>query len=343
MADEKTGSGISIKIPNIKLNIWMGLSLILVILLVLSIVQGWGITGKVVSATGQELPANEAGQKAAAWISDYFSSQGQNITLKLINSTATENGIYKFTVELHTSQGNLDQSYYVTKDGKLFIPQVIDLTAQQQQQTQQNATETTKTDKPTVDLFVMGFCPYGVQAENLMKPVVDLLGTKADIKIRFIASVQGDTVDSVQSLHGATEAQEDLRQVCIMNYYNQATYWKYLMEIDNNCYGKINTRDATALDACWKSAATKAGVDVAKIQTCSNSTEGLNLLKADGQLTSQYGVSGSPTLIINGVTYSGSRTSDAFKQAICSAFTTQPSECNQALSSNSTAASGGCG
>ena len=41
--------------------------------------------------------------------------------------------------------------------------------------------EITKTDKPNVELFVMSFCPYGVQAETAMKPVVDLLGDSADI------------------------------------------------------------------------------------------------------------------------------------------------------------------
>jgi predicted DsbA family dithiol-disulfide isomerase len=114
------------------------------------------------------------------------------------------------------------------------------------------------------------------------------------------------------------------------------------MEIDNNCYGKIDTSDVTALDTCWKTAAGKAGVDISKIQTCSSGADGLNLLKADDQLTEKYGVSGSPTLIINGAPYSGSRSSEAFKQAICSAFTTAPSECSQALSTSGGAASGGC-
>ena len=73
-----------------------------------------------------------------------------------------------------------------------------------------------KSARPSVELFVMSFCPYGVQAENAMGPVVDLLGSKADIKIRFIATVNGATPDTVRSLHGLSEAKEDLRQLCIM-------------------------------------------------------------------------------------------------------------------------------
>jgi len=59
-------------------------------------------------------------------------------------------------------------------------------------------------------------------------------------------------------------------------------------------------------------------------------------------LAEQYGVTGSPTLIINGVEYSGSRSSEAYKQAICDAFTTAPSECSQTLSETSSTATGGC-
>ena len=186
----------------------------------------------------------------------------------------------------------------------------------------------------------MSFCPYGIQAENAMKPVVDLLGSKADIQVRFIANVGGTTPDTVQSLHGAPEAQEDFRQACIMKYYDQKTFWKYLMTINANCSSKY--RDATAYETCWKDAAKAAGIDTSKIDTCSKGAEGVSLLKADADLSSSKGVSGSPTLLINGVRYSGARTSDAFKEGICNAFNTKPSECSQQLSTTGTAASGGC-
>jgi predicted DsbA family dithiol-disulfide isomerase len=207
-------------------------------------------------------------------------------------------------------------------------------------QTQEQPQEVPKTDKPTVQLFVMAFCPYGIQAEDAMKPVADLLGSKADIKVHFIANVGGTTPDTVQSLHGAPEAQEDLRQVCIMKYYDQKTYWNYLMTINANCSSKYN--DATAYDVCWKDAATKAGIDASKIDTCSKAAEGVNLLKADADLSNSKGVSGSPTLLINGASYNGARTPDAYKEGICNAFNTKPAECSQQLSTTGSQASGGC-
>lgn len=344
MADES--GKVSITIP--KINVWMIFCIVLLIVLAVFIFYPsiiLGLTGKFVQTGGNFLTADEAANKATKWISDYFKAQDSNISVKLVNSSETGSGIYQFTIKLSSSQGDDILTYYVSKDGKLFLPQIIDISQEiNTSSNEQPSGEIPKTDKPAVELFVMGFCPYGVQAETIMKPVVDLLGSKADIKIRFITSISGTTIDSIQSLHGTTEAQEDLRQACIMKYYNQKTYWTYLMEIDNNCYGKISTTDASALETCWKSAATKAGIDTAKISTCSNSTEGFNLLKADEQLANQYSVSGSPTLIINGQVYSGSRTSQAFKEAICSAFNTQPSECSQTLSASSNSTTtGGCG
>jgi len=320
---------VTIYIPPI--NLWMVATIILAVALVFVYLKGFPTTGMFVGVSSQD-----AANKAVNYINKNLVQSG-SVSLLSVNEMS---GIYKVV----TSYQGQNISVYVTKDGKYLVigSGTFDMT-QEVSTTPVSTQEIPKTDKPTVELFVMGFCPYGVQAENLMKPVFDLLGSKADIRIRFIATVQGDTVDSVQSLHGLTEAQEDLRQLCIMKYYDQKTYWNYLMDMDNNCYGKIDTKDATALETCWKNAATKAGIDVAKIQSCSSSTEGLNLLKEDEKLTGQYGVSGSPTLIINGVVYSGARSSEAFKQAICDALTTAPAECNQTLSSaGSSQSSGGC-
>jgi len=328
MAEEnKKKKVVTIHIPRV--NVWMVTTLVLAILLAVFYLRGFSATGMFV------LTSQQASTKAIDFINNNLIQTG---SVSLV-SVEDMSGLYKVT----TSYQGQEIPVYITKDGSyLFVSQPIS-TGETETTTTTQPEETPKTDKPSVELFVMSFCPYGVQAENLMKPVVDLLGSKADIKVRFITNVQGTTADSVQSLHGLTEAQEDLRQACIMKNYDQKTYWNYLMEIDNSCYGKIDTKDSTALDTCWNAAATKVGIDAAKIETCSSGSEGINLLKADEQLTEKYGVTGSPTLVINGVTYSGARSSEAFKQAICNAFNTAPSECSQTLSgSTGAAASGGC-
>ena len=182
-----------------------------------------------------------------------------------------------------------------------------------------------------VMLFVMAFCPYGQQAEKAMKPVVDLLGDKVGIVPHFIVSVQGTTVNS---LHGPTEAQEDMRQACIWKYYDQKTYWNYVSSFDNSC---TLSNAAT----CWKTAASSAGIDTTKIETCATN-EGVTLMLAEQNLTDKYSVSGSPTLIIDGQQSNADRTPEGYKAAVCAIISPTPSACGQTLNSTGATASGGC-
>lgn len=327
MAEEKIEPKFEQKTKS-KINPWMVSTLVLVVIVL--VVVGFSLTGK---ATAGAVPSGEIGNKVKAYVEDNLLPTGG--TIDVINVSET-NGVYLIT----TSYQGREIPIYMTKDGKYMFLSAVDIT-KPVEQPEETSSEIPKTDKPTVELFVMSFCPYGVQAENAMKPAYDLLKNVTDFKVRFIVNVGGNTTSSVQSLHGAAEAQEDLRQICIQKYYPDK-YWDYLMEINKNCYSIY--RDPTAMDACWKAAATKFGIDIKKIETCANSTEGLTLLKADEQITERYGVSGSPTLIINGVQYSGSRTSEAYKQGICGAFNTAPAACGQSLgnSTSAEAPAGGC-
>jgi len=331
---EKKGEekkGITVKIPRI--NPWIISTLVILVILLVVLVSGWTITGKVVSSNGLTgtLTSKEAANKAINWLTSYFEASGADVKITLINASETANGIYQFTIKLSSTQGENTATYYVTEDGKLFLPQALETEKLVQAQAPETPTEIPKTDKPVVQLFVMSFCPYGTQAESAMKPVVDLLGSKASIEPHFIVSVSGDTVNS---LHGSYEANEDMRQACIWKNYGQATFWTYVDYINNNC-------NSGNIDTCWKDAAKEANVDTTKIENCVKD-EGLTLMKAEETLSNQNGVSGSPTLIINGARYNGARTPDAYKDAICSAFTTQPSECSETLSASGTTASGNC-
>jgi len=347
MSESKEGK-ITIKIP--KSNYWIIISLVLAIVLILSLIQGWSVGGKT------SLSANETAQKAINYINNNLVQPGDSVTLFSVEDLKS---VYKVTTLYQGSKIPV----YISKDGNYLFLSAYDTSENTGQATTNNtqtAEEIPKTDKPTVQLYVMSFCPYGIQAENTMKPVVDLLGAKATIETHYIVSVSGTTVNS---LHGDYEATEDMRQACIWKYYDQATFWKYVSYFNSNC-NKNN------IDTCWKDAAKNASIDTVKIGTCVTN-EGLTLMKVEEALSSQNGVTGSPTLIINGYidgkdacnsnadcinpgqtcvqTSSGkvcmiSRTSEAYKQAICSAFTTQPSECSQNVSSTTTtASSGGCG
>lgn len=308
---------ITIKLP--KFNVWILISLVLVLLLIVSLLMGWKIGAGALSA-------DQAGKKTIDYINNNLVQAGTSVSLV---STKDLGAVYEVT----TSYQGREIPIYLSKDGSFLFLSAYNTSETIEQTTTEQPTEIPKTDKPTVQLYVMSFCPYGIQAEQAMKPVVDLLGSKASIEPHFIVSISGTTVNS---LHGDYEAKEDMRQACVWKYYGQATFWKFVDYINNNC-NKDN------LDTCWKDAAKNASISVTKIETC-QTTEGLDLMKAEQVLSEKNGVSGSPTLIINGVVYSGARTAEAYKQAICNATTTQPSECSKTLSSSgSTATTGGCG
>jgi hypothetical protein len=323
-------------------NMWRYTTIALMVVVILLLVAFLWKPGEI-GGTGQisVTSQNQIANKTVNFINENVISGGSGTAS--VDSVNESSGILNVTVLYQGRQIPV----YATTDGRyLILPGagVIDMDApiQTPEETPgEQPTETPKTDKPVAQLYVMAFCPYGIQAENAMKPVVDLLGNKTDIQIHFIANVGGTTPDTIQSLHGVVEAQEDLRQVCVMKSYSQKIYWNYLMDINANCSGSYS--NAATYDTCWKNAATKLGIDVSKIATCSNSTEGVNLVKADADLSSANGVSGSPTLIINGARYNGARTPDGYKEGICAAFTTSPTECSQNLSTTASAASGNCG
>ncbi len=185
----------------------------------------------------------------------------------------------------------------------------------------------TKSDRPKVELFVMAYCPFGLQMEKAYLPAWNLLKNKADIDIKFVS----------YAMHGLKEIEENTRQYCIEQ--NQpAKYQAYL-----TCFtGKDD----------YKACLSQAGLSEGSLSSCVNATNAKykTLDKYNDQTTwlsgrypvypinedlnIKYGVQGSPTLVINGAQVDGvNRTADAVKQAICAAFNNPPAECGTTLAS----------
>jgi hypothetical protein len=297
----------------------------------------------------KELSLEEAKVKAETFIKDNLVQPGTSVTLK---DASIDNGLYKVVVTIPrgNNQPPMDYDFYMTKDGNKLFTQAIDIAefeqkvkdqqAQQQNNQAQAPKDVPKSDKPEVELYVMAFCPYGVGAENTMGPVYDLLGKKANIQVRYIANISGDDINKVSSLHGVTEGIEDARQLCVKKYYGDDVFWKYVLAINKNCYSLYNQADQ--YDNCWKKSALDSGASADKLTECI-SKEGAALIKEEETASSKNGVSGSPTLIINGAQSSAARTPEGYKTAICNAFNTQPEECTKTLSGDTGAtASGGC-
>jgi len=318
--------------PNLfkTIKFWIGLASFLgIILILLAVFLG------IKNAKSTVLTPEKAGEAALNYIKKIV-KEGVNVSLD--GKVEKKNGLYCFKVAVD------DQKFdsCISLDGKLLFPSIISL----EEKPAASATETpkaiSKQEVPGVLLFTMAYCPYGNQAEEVMEPVQKLLGSKVKIEPHFViySNYQGggpsyclDKENKYCSMHGIDELKEDVRELCIYKYQPQK-YWDYLMGVNNKC----NVQD---IEICWEGVAKEEGIDTTTVKKCQKD-EATTLLTKEVELNTQYKVEGSPTLIINGTSYEGARTSEGYKQGICSGFQNPPAECSQTLEDTAPGASGGC-
>ena len=197
-----------------------------------------------------------------------------------------------------------------------------------------------KSSRPKVELFIMSFCPFGRQSMKLMIPVYHALKDYIDFDVHFVVSKGNDSscYEGYCSMHGFNETIEDVRELCIKEIYGiDKLLGYYSCELYKCAYSNITT--------CWKVCAREAGIDVERIEKCVEE-EGGKLLKREYELNEKYGVSGSPTLVINGVAIESRiegkhRSVNGYKDLICRFFITKPKVCFSRLSESSEGAAPG--
>ena len=275
----------------------------------------------------KEISVNEAKAKAEDFINNFLMPSGSKAS---ITETAEEYDLYKMKIDIG-SESPVES--YVSKDGKLFFPQAIDMNKTAQEQASANGEQAAvapidvpKNDKPVVELFIMSYCPYGTQIEKGMLPVIEALGKKIDFKLKFCD----------YAMHDKKELDENLVQYCIQKEQPEklAAYLTcFLAEGKSaDCLSKNTTKNK--IESCVQ----KTDKEFKVTENYTNKTDwrgsfpGFNVDKADNE---KYEVGGSPTLVINGKTVSSGRDSASLLATICSAFNNAPEECNQQLNSQS--------
>lgn len=193
-----------------------------------------------------------------------------------------------------------------------------------------------KSNKPIVEVFVMSYCPFGLQMEKAVLPAWELLKNKADISIKFVS----------YAMHGLKEVEENTRQYCIATEQadKYIAYLKCFTGKDDfaSCLKEAKVSESK-MNACVSATDKKFGT-IVKYNDQSTWLSGrYPVYPVHADLNTKYGVQGSPTLIINGVEASVGRTPEAVKQAICAAFNSAPSECGTTLSAASPVAGFGTG
>jgi len=302
---------------------WELLSVVLFALLVVSFFNNGFIFD--VNSKSKE----EVGKEAVEFInSEIFKGQVEG---KLV-SVGDEYGLYAVKIDIEGQEFDS----YVTKDGKILFPQGVEMgeveTAAPSTPSSTGSSESNipKNTKPVVDLFVMSQCPYGTIAEKAIAPVLDLLKDKVKFNLYFIANDIGG--GNFRSLHGQPEVDENIRQVCIAEEYSRDILMDYLLCVADD-YRNVGN--------IWKGCVEDNEISISKIEKCFEG-EGKDLFAKNIIPAEERGVGGSPTLMINGVRYTGARTSDGYKEGICSGFSEEPSECEKVLSSTTNAVAGSC-
>lgn len=307
----------------IRENPWVVATLVLGVIVVILLFTGSGFSsGAMTGATVGVVDADVAQERVLEFVNMQVDEPVSVV------ETTMKNGLYEIVISF---QGR-DIPLYVTADGENLVQGLTPL--DQLMQAAQAAdsgegaaptpTAVPKSDTPEVELFVMSICPFGTQAEKGILPVLIKLGDKIDFDLRFVS----------YAMHEKPEIDENTVQYCIQKEEPEKLY-EYL-----ECY--LETNDPSAWEACRGT----VGIDESKLQSCISAADSefkIEELYADKStwsggrfpqyntdkaLNEQYGVRGSPTLIINGAQSNAGRSPASYLAGICAAFNNPPEECN---------------
>jgi len=177
----------------------------------------------------------------------------------------------------------------------------------------------------------MSQCPYGVKALNAMDEVLKNFDNKIDFGVHYIGG--GTAAAGFNSMHGAGEVDEDLREICAMKHFNKNYKW---ME-----YVLCRNKDIRATD--WQKCAVN-GIDAKVIEKCV-ADEGKKLLEDDFKVSAGLGIGASPTWVANGKNEFSALDPESIKKNVCDA-NKDLKNCDKTLSgpaAGAPAQKGGCG
>ena len=319
-----------------KIAISLGVLGLMVLVSGCNLKDAWANRTKSIKVISQQ----QAQDRVITFIKGSLLTSGADATVKSISD---ENGLYKISLSVTMNGQSQDIDSYVSKDGQLFFPSgamnIDEVTKQAADaknaaggdtSAQASPKDAVKTDKPVVDLYVMSFCPYGTQMEKGIIPVVQTLGSKITFNLKFVS----------YTMHGDKEQNENMRQYCIEKN-NPAKYLSYLQ-----CFLKTSAGDVADAEKCMATAGiAKSAIDscISETATKFSITAGSTDFPIYAADNTKYGVQGSPTLVINGVTSTSGRDSASILKAVCGSFKTAPAECKKALSTTAPSAGFGDG
>ena len=273
--------------------------------------------------SGPAITEDQAKEIAANFINNTLMQPGTTANVK---SAVAEGGMFKLTVEA----GGQEIVSYMSGDGANFFTSVMNMeevaaAKAAEPEIAAAAAEALKADKPVVEAYVMSHCPFGTQIEKGLIPVVKALGETIDFQIKFVN----------YAMHGAKEVNEQVNQYCIQKEQteNFIPYLECFLGTDGgdeagaSCLSEIGI-DEDALATCVAEADAEFGIQ-ANLEDQASWLNGRfpKFMIHDAE-NKEYGVQGSPSLVINGKKIQSGRDSVGLMNLICSTFNEKPAECD---------------
>lgn len=308
---------IKIKLP--RLNPWILVSLVLVIVLALSLVKGWSING---GTSGGNINTISI-QKVANKTIDYINNNLVQTGLVSLVSTKDLGSVYEIT----TSYQGSEIPVYTTKDGSLIFLSAYNTSIE----IQQSSNGIPKTDKPNVELYIFSYCPAGSAALDSFSETASFLKDYVNFKVKFFSN-----------MHGEHELQENMIQECIQTI-SPEKYWDYAKQYLEIVYQKCGSSRSIECDKNESiKLMTAVGINSDNVMDCVKN-QGETYYQQDINDATSLQLSYSPSFVINGkYIQDADRSPEGIKSVVCSAFNTPPSKCSQTLSSTGSTTSGGC-
>jgi hypothetical protein len=178
--------------------------------------------------------------------------------------------------------------------------------------------------RPNVELFVMSHCPYGLQMEKALLPVVEALGSEIDFDLQF----------NTYAMHGEVEVNEQMRQHCIQKEQNDQLidYLSCFTQSGNSssCLSSAGINQ-NLLTSCVGQLDNKYAI-TASLNDQTTWQNNFPPFPVDRPENELYGVEGSPTLVVNGyVIERAPRNANDLLELICGFFENPPASCSQDL------------
>jgi len=182
----------------------------LIFLIILGFVIGFFLPRPIIVWPWNYISSNEAIQKISEFLREEMTEE---VSIELL-SIEEEHNLYKLKLKI----GEQYFLSYLTKDGKLLFPSVVNLDPPTERALDQR-------DNPSIDLFVTALSPIASAAEENILEAVNSFEGRVDFNIHYIVlSELGEEkcLDEDQkycSEQGLLDLNQTMRELCVAKHY----------------------------------------------------------------------------------------------------------------------------